>query len=57
MNPAVPVVDWPEFAAAFADVCVLAPSKSIGSGRWPELADFNEYLLETTPERAHLVLP
>lgn len=57
MNPAIPVVNWPEFAEAFADVCVLAPSKSIGSGRWSTMADFHEYLLETTPEGAHLVLP
>jgi hypothetical protein len=57
MNPAIPVVDWPEFATAFAEVCVLAPSKSIGSERWPEMADFHAYLQETTPDGAHLVLP
>ncbi|MGI5819563.1 MAG: hypothetical protein ACOX9R_15845 [Armatimonadota bacterium] len=57
MNPAIPVLDWPQFAAAFADVCVLAPSRSIGAERWPEMASFHQYLLDNTPEGAHLVLP
>lgn len=57
VNPAIPVVDWPEFAAAFADVCVLVPGKSINSGRWPTIESFREHLLATMPDGAHLVLP
>jgi len=58
VNPAIPVVEWPEFAAAFAEVCVLAPSMSIGwERRWPDRAAFHEYLLAHTPPGAHLVLP
>ncbi len=58
VNPAIPVVEYPEFAAAFAGVCVLAPSMSIGwERRWRDRADLHEYLLAHTPDGAHLVLP
>lgn len=58
LNPAIPVVEYPHFAAMFAEVCVLAPSMSIGWERhWPDRAAFHEYLLAYTPTGAHLVLP
>jgi len=58
LNPAIPVVGWPEFAAAFAGVCVLAPSMSIGwERRWQDGAAFHEHLLAHTPPGGHLVLP
>lgn len=58
VNPAIPVVEWPVFAAAFAEVCVLAPSMSIGwERRWRDREAFHEYLLTHTPPGAHLVLP
>ncbi|MGD9494855.1 MAG: hypothetical protein AB7Y46_00965 [Armatimonadota bacterium] len=58
VNPAIPVVEYPHFAAAFGEACVLAPTMSVGwERRWPDRAAFHEYLVAQTPPGAHLVLP
>lgn len=58
LNPAIPVVEYPQFAATFAEVCVLAPTMSIGwERRWRDRDAFHAHLLERTPPDAHLVLP